>query len=199
MKSGTTLILCAIGFAASLAPARADDGRARQQCISRSTSVQPLAMIVNTRDANFNCLGLSVDGHGDVVGIRFEKHEPRAARGDAGQYATGPGVREIAPAEIAGARGAVLDGVPGHDAVLLRGNIASRQNNVPLVVSFLYNGFTGEYRACNATLARAPDGAWHLLDEQKRQVSLITVRTWRLPVVGIVGIETIQGICTSSG
>lgn len=159
--------------------------------------MQPLATIVNTRDANFDCLGLSVDSHGDVVGIRFEKHERRATRGDAAQSLTDANVREIGPAEISGARGAVLDGVPGHDAVLLRGNIASRQSSVPLVVSFLYNGVTGEYRDCDATLARAPDGAWRLLDAEKRPVSLITVRTWRLPVVGVVGIETIQGICAS--
>jgi hypothetical protein len=199
MKSGTALILCAIGFAASLASARAGDGGAVQHCVARSISVQPLATIVNTRDANFDCLGLNVDGRGDIVGIRFEKHEGRAHRGGAEEPVPDASVREIAPAEIAGARGAVLDGVPGHDAVLLHGDVASRQTSVPLVVSFLYNGVTGEYRACNATLARTPDGAWRLLDARQRPVSLITVRTWRLPVVGIVGIETIQGICASSG
>jgi hypothetical protein len=57
---------------------------------------------------------------------------------------------------------------------------------------------TGEYRACRMALIRAAGGAWHLVDARDREVTLVVVKTWDLPVVGTIGIAALQGICAES-
>ena len=203
MRTNKPTKLCAVAGAltlmATLAVAHAGTASMNEDCAKASPSVQPLAKIINTRDASFNCLGLSVDARTNIRAIRFEKHEPAAARKNEGQSAGDVSVREFTASEIASERGAVLDGVPGHDAVVLRGAVDAAQTNVPLVVSFLHNGLTGEYRACRVALARGADENWRLLDAELRPVSLVVVKTWALPLVGTIGIDAMQGICPASG
>ena len=194
---GASLCLLAVGAAAAagVADPRVATATMTADCAARSGSVQPLAKITNTRDRSFDCLGLSLDARANIAAIRFEKHEsgPGAAAAGAPTH-----VCEFSPAEVATARGAVLDGTPGHDAVVLRGQIGAGATSVPLVVTFLYNGFTGEYRACHATLDRVAGGGWRLMDANDRPVSLVVVKTWGLPVIGTVGIAALQGICAES-
>jgi hypothetical protein len=89
----------------------------------------------------------------------------------------------------------VLDGAPGRDAVLLRGPITGGVAVARLVVSYLHNGFVGEFRECNVALERDDASRWRLMDAQHNPVSRILVRTWAVPLVGTVGIETLQGVC----
>lgn len=189
----------ALAMAVTLAEAHAGRASMSEDCAKGSPSVQPLAKIINTRDASFQCLGVSVDGRANIRAIRFEKHERSTARKVEDDSASEVSVREFTPAEIASEHGAVLDGVPGHDAVMLRGAVDAAQTNVPLVVTFLHNGLTGEYRACRTTLVREADENWRLLDARLRPVSLVVVRTWALPLIGTVGIEAVQGICSATG
>jgi hypothetical protein len=190
---GALLCLLTVGAATGtgFADPRVATATMAADCAARSGSVQPLAKIVNTRDRSFDCLGLSLDARANIAAIRFEKH-------DSSVTAAAIHVREFSPAEVATARGAVLDGTPGHDAVVLRGQIGAGATSVPLVVTFLYNGFTGEYRACRATLDRVAGGGWRLMDADDRPVSVVVVKTWGLPVIGTVGIAALQGICAQS-
>jgi hypothetical protein len=64
-------------------------------------------------------------------------------------------------------------------------------------VTFLYNGITGESRECSITLDRRQETSWHLMNSRNQDVSLIVVKTWALPIIGTVGIETLQGICAN--
>lgn len=198
LRGVATLPALAAVFAFYLSgAARASDIGMAEGCGEGSASVQPLAKIVNTRDASFDCVGISLDDHDNIRAIRFEKHDGGRPHQTASEAAAAVEVREFTPAELASEHGAVLDGVPGHDAVLLKGVVKPAQSNVPLVLSFLYNGLTGEYRGCDTALMRGPDQRWHLLDAQQRPVSLVILKTWGLPVVGTVGIETVEGICAT--
>jgi len=155
-------------------------------CRGRSAGVQPLATVTNTYDRDYHCLGVRVDAAADVTAIRFESH-----------HADGRDTsREFSPDEVASDRGAVLDGRPGHDAVILRGRIGTRAST-PLMLEFLRNGLTGEYRRCALTLARDTANAWHLLDARGRQEDRIVVETWGLPVIGTLGIANVRGVCVT--
>lgn len=177
-----------LALTASALPARSE----ADSCRGGERRVQLLATILNTRNRNYDCLGVSLDGRADIIGLRFEAHDVEGASG------AGPvRVREFALRELASERGAVLDGVPGHDAVILRGEIAAGANTAALVVRFLHNGFTGEFRDCRVVLARDRDASWHLLDAANRPVPLVVVKTWELPLVGTVGIETLEGACAN--
>lgn len=154
-------------------------------CRRTGAVVQPLATVRNTYDRDYQCLGVRVDAAANVTAIRFETHRP-----------DGHGTnRDFTLAEVASDRGAVLDGRPGHDAVILRGRIAAHAGSAALTVAFLRNGMTGEYRDCHVTLARDPAKAWHLLDAAGQRTSAIVVQTWGLPLVGTLGIDTLRGIC----
>lgn len=181
----------------SAVSARADRGPQtiiRGDCPASSATVQQLAKIENTRDLNYHCLSVSVDGSANILAVRFEKHEFGSSRGSAPSPLQ---VREFTPAEIASDQGVVLDGIPGHDAIKLRGRIAPGAVADPLVVSYLHNGFVGEFRECGVALER--DGRnWRLINAENRIVPLVVVRTWALPLVGTVGIDTLQGICPSA-
>ena len=184
-------VILAVAIAAVLAvstpraelgqPAAAMDA----DCRGTTAAVQPLARVVNTYDGNYQCLGVRVDTKANIRAIRFETHH---ARGDGTN-------KEFSLAEIASQRGAVLDGRPGHDAVILRGHIADEAASTPLTVEFLHNGLTGEYRNCRLTLEHDAANRWHLLDGGGRRTNLIVVETWGLPIVGTVGIDTLRGVC----
>jgi hypothetical protein len=103
-------------------------------CTSSTNSTRQLAMIDSTSEGGFQCLGVSLDGL-TVKAIRLEAH----------RYADSQPVRvtEFSPTMVASNHGAVLDGIPGHDAIILHGNFATSSGKPELELSFLYNGFTG--------------------------------------------------------
>ena len=96
---------------------------------------------------------------------------------------------------VESSRGAVLDGVPGHDAIVLRGHVSAPPGKSELVTSYLYNGFTSEYRSCRITLDRTPDAGWRLVDRFDRTISHINVRTREMPLIGAFGIANLEGAC----
>jgi hypothetical protein len=163
-------------------------------CASAVSGVQSLAKVVSTRDANYHCLGVSVDGSANILGIRFETHEMATTRR---QVPRPVRVKEFAPIDVASEHGAVLDGTPGHDAVILQGRIVAGSPVASLVIRFLHNGITGEFQECPIRLDRREDGNWHLVNDHDQDVSTVLVKTWSLPIVGTVGIETLAGICAS--
>jgi len=175
----------------TLNPAMSND------CSSSSGQVQHLAKVVNTRDDNYHCLGVSVDAEANISGIRFETHDVIADRANPTPDLREVRVRDFSLAEISSQHGAVLDGVPGHDAVVLQGDIPPEAAAASLAVRFLYNGITGESRECSITLNRGLKQNWRLTNSHRQKVSLIVVKTWALPVIGTVGIETLQGICAN--
>lgn len=164
-------------------------------CSAGSVSVQQIAKITNTRDRNFHCLGVAVDRQANITAIRFETHEFDADRQSRGRAPHSVKVREFAPRDIASEKGVVLDGRPGHDAVILQGNIIEGRSSDQLVVKFLYNGLTDQFRECRFVLKRGRDVGWHLVNAENRRVPLVVVETWSLPLVGTVGIKTLQGLC----
>lgn len=158
-------------------------------------SVQLLAKIFNTRDRNVECLGVTVDG-GAIKALRVENH--RFAPGNGGDVK----VEEFSVAEIESRHGAVLDGTPGHDAVIVQGRVSPSGGSADLVTRYLYNGLTGEYHSCRIKLDR--DGgeaafAWRLVNRYNETVSRIVVRTRHVPVLGTIGIESLDGACTPVG
>jgi hypothetical protein len=167
-----------------------------RDCPAGSQAVQQLAKIENTRDLNYNCLSVSLDDRANILALRFEKHEFGSNRGST-RIPLPPQVREFTPAEIAAGQGVVLDGTPGHDAIKLRGRIVAGAPAASLVVSYLHNGLVGEFRECGVSLERNGPN-WLLLNAESRRVPLVVVRTWALPLVGTVGIDTLQGICPSA-
>lgn len=203
MADNRRAVLLAVAAATALtllrgaAPASA--AATTEACGRGSASLQPILKIINTRDANFDCVAVTLDERANIRAFRFEKHDGDVARRPPNAAPANIHTRDVTPAEMASDRGAVLDGVPGHDAVMLRGDLEPAQSSVPLVLSFLYNGFTGEYRACNTTLTRGPDRRWRLIDGEQRPISLVVVKTRVLPLIGTVGIETLQGICAARG
>lgn len=159
-------------------------------CIARSGPVQFLAEISNTRDSNVDCLGLRVEGN-TIAALRIESHHPADWRAPVK-------IEEFPIAQIAGPRGAVLDGADGHDAVILRGSVSARDGHAQLVTSYLYNGLTGEYRSCPIRIDRIADAApsWRLVNRFNETVSRIVVRTRNVPVLGTIGIANLDGVCT---
>jgi hypothetical protein len=157
------------------------------ECRGTTGAVQPLAMVRNSYDRDYECLGVRVDASANLVAIRFERH-PSDGRDTN---------REFSPAEVASDRGAVLDGRPGHDALILRGRIAARTSSAALTLEFLRNGLTDEYRQCGFSLERDAYNRWHLLDARGRSQSLIVVETWSLPLIGTLGIDDVRGICAT--
>ena len=158
---------------------------AAADCRGTSGAVQSLATIVNTYGRDYQCLGVVMDAGANIIAIRFESHRPDGNDSS----------RDFSPAEVASDRGAVLDGRPGHDAVILRGRIAAGTNSAALTLDFLRNGLTGDYAHCGFSLDRDADNRWHLFDARGRPESLIVVETWSLPLVGTVGIDDVRGLC----
>jgi hypothetical protein len=163
--------------------------RSGQVCSNSTRSVRQLAMIDHTSDGGYQCLGLAVDGDA-VKAIRLERHS----------FAGNPGAEQIKVVEYpvtteGGLRGAVIDGVPGHDAIVLRGNLSAEPGRPPLVISYLYNGITGEYHSCPLMLDRTANAGWRLVNRLDQPISLIGVKLRELPVIGVVGIANLDGAC----
>jgi hypothetical protein len=169
-------------------------------CPAGSATVQQLAKIENTRDFNYHCLSVSLDASANILALRFEKHEFGSNRESSRSNTPtplAPKIREFTPAEIAADQGVVLDGTRGHDAIKLRGRIVPGAPEASLVVSYLHNGLVGEFRECGVSLERNGPN-WLLVNAENRRVPLVVVRTWALPLIGTVGIDTLQGICPST-
>jgi hypothetical protein len=162
-------------------------------CSTSGNSVYPLVTIDNAGDGSFQCLGLSLD-RGAVAGLRLETHHVAASGRQAA--AMGVSINEFPLSVVESSQGAVLDGVPGHDAIVLRGHFPGSSGKVVLVASYLYNGFTDEYRSCLITLNREPNGGWRLLNRFNQTVSHIAVRTREMPLIGAFGIADLEGACT---
>ena len=179
--------------AASGAGALADvPGQQSGICTSSSPSIKQLATIDNSSDGTFQCLGLSMTGD-SVKGIRLETHHFVST----GRHTESEQVKieEFPMAVVESLHGAVLDGVPGHDAIILQGHFSTPSGKATLVTSYLYNGFTSEYRSCQMTLVRAPDASWRLTDRFDQTVSHIVVRTRDMPLIGAFGIANLDGAC----
>ncbi len=179
------LLLLILVAALQAAPAHA---RATTEgaCEAASPQLQPLAKVVNTRDTTYHCLGVSIDARAEITAIRFETHAAAEAVAS---------VRSFTPDEIARTQGVVLDGTPGHDAVILQGDIVPGQPTTTLHLKFLHNGITGEFAQCTVTIDRAEGAPWRLAHARADAFPVVVVRTWAVPLLGTIGIDTVEGIC----
>jgi hypothetical protein len=189
------LFLAGVPSFAATGPADGSSRSAQYQklCSGSVGSVYHLATMDNALDGSFQCLGLSLE-RGTVVAIRLETHHFAAS----GRQADSANVSidEFPLSVVESSHGAVLDGVPGHDAIILRGLFPKSPDRVELVTSYLYNGFTNEYRSCLITLDRGPNGGWRLLNRFNQTISHIAIRTREMPVIGPFGIAELEGACT---
>jgi hypothetical protein len=93
-------------------------------------------------------------------------------------------------------RGTISRGAPGHDAVILQGDIVPGHPSTTLHLKFLHNGIIGEFYQCEVTLDRAQGAPWHLANARPEAFPVVVVRTWAVPLFGTVGIDTVEGICS---
>jgi hypothetical protein len=160
-------------------------------CAADSPTLHQLAQIFNSRDDGFQCLGIAIAGH-TITAIRFETHA--SSREPAGTKAIR--VSEFPVSLIESRNGAVLDGRPGHKAIILQGRFARPSTSAELVIRYLYNGITSEYRQCAITIDQSADADWHLVNALHQTVTRIFVRTWALPLIGTAGIADLEGVCS---
>jgi hypothetical protein len=185
-----------LGIPASVAVSGAENPRnsAAASCTAATESVQQLAKIVNSRDDSFHCVGLVI-GNDAITAIRFETHGFMSDQD--GSVSERVKIIDFPVGLIESNYGAVLDGEPGHDAVILQGRFSRPTTTADLVIRYLYDGFTGGYRSCEVTLDRAADSHWHLMNARHENISRILVRTWSLPFIGVAGIANLDGACAS--
>lgn len=163
-------------------------GRPSQTCTNSTRSIRQLAMIDHTSDGGFQCVGVFVEGD-TVKALRLERHSFVLA-------AEQIKVVEFSTSIVDSLHGAVIDGVPGHDAIVLRGHFATPPGTGELEISYLYNGITGEFHSCQIVLNRTPNAGWRLVNRLDQPISLIGVRIRQLPVIGVIGIANLEGACT---
>ena len=188
--------LLALPFAfTGKSPARSHQGGSQAAVCSADTArVRQIALIFNSRDDGFDCLGLAI-AEDAITAIHFESH---TSSGDVADGQPPLRIHEFTIGQIETRHGAVLDGTPGHDAVILQGRFARPATRAELTIHFLYNGITNDYRQCAVTIGRSADHAWHLLNAFHQVVDRIFVRTWSLPLVGTAGIANLEGACTAT-
>jgi hypothetical protein len=194
--AATTALVVAIspGLAAIRAENRLPPPpRPSERCPNSTDTIKQLALIDSFRDGGFQCLGLALDGN-TVKAIRLETHSYGSV--DRAPNTEQIKVLEFSRAVVESDRGAVLAGVPGYDAMILRGQLGTPSRPAKLEISYLYNGFTGEYRSCAIALDQAPETGWHLVNRFDRTISHIMVRTRQLPLIGTYGIAILEGACT---
>jgi hypothetical protein len=170
-------------------------GRSAQGCTNSTHSIKQLAMIDHTSDGGYQCLGVAVEGD-TVKAIRLERHTFPGGPGGASTEQVK--VVEYPTTIIDSRHGAVIDGVPGHDAIVLHGHFSTPPGNGELVISYLYNGLTGEYHSCEMALDRTPNAGsgWRLVNRSDQTISLIMVRLRAVPMFGVIGIDNLGGACT---
>jgi hypothetical protein len=190
----TTLAMAGAPVLAALGPGSVFAAPSRQlrTCAHSTNSMQQLATIDDAGAGVFQCLGLSVEGD-RIKAFRLETHDFASTDRHADEERIK--VAEFPVAVVESSRGAVLDGVPGHDAIILRGRFSRPASRAELETAYLYNGFTNEYRSCRLTLDRVPDAGWRLVNRLNQTVSRIIVRTREIPVVGTFGIANLEGAC----
>jgi hypothetical protein len=181
-----TLALVCIPIAAGAEPV--------QVCARSTPSIQQLALIDGEGDGQFQCLAVSVPDD-KVMALRVETHSFTTASGK--PVTEHVKLMEFPRAVVESDRGAVLDGIPGHDAIVLRGHFSTPPDRTEFVISYLYNGFTGEYHSCQIALGWASDTGWRLVNRFDQTISHIVVRTRRIPMAGPFGIANLEGACTS--
>jgi hypothetical protein len=186
------LAVCPLRAATAPEAAAATSARHDAVCAESAGSIIPLAVIDSSR-GGFQCLGLDLDGR-TIKAIRVETHSFASARDRGGSEQVD--VAEFSGAVLDSTRGAVLDGVPGHDAITLRGRLAVPPGNTAFVISYLYNGFTGDFRSCEIRLDRNPNAGWRLVDRFDRTVSHIVIKTREIPLIGMFGISGLEGACS---
>jgi hypothetical protein len=181
-----------VPFLAAINSAEGHDKPA-EICTNSPGSIQQLATIEKPGEDQFQCLGVVLNGD-RVKALRLETHKftsrDRQAEAEAVE------VTEFPLSVVESRRGAVLDGIPGHDAIILQGNFSMPSDRTELVASYLYNGFTGEYRSCSIALDRTSDAGWRLVNGFDQTVSHIVVRTRDMFVIGPFGIANLDGACT---
>ncbi len=162
-------------------------------CSTSTPQTMQLAVIDTVGDSQFQCLGISLDGD-TVKAIRLETH--RFPAGDAKPDQAEIKIEEFPEAVTTSSRGAVLDGVPGHDAIVLRGQISAPTGESALVFSYLYNGITGDYHNCRITLEHTAGTGWRLVNRLDQTVAHIVIVTRQVPMVGVFGIANLEGACS---
>jgi hypothetical protein len=174
-------------------PNPASPNPASQSCSNSTSTTMQLALIDTAGDSQFQCLGVSLDGD-TVKAIRLETHRFPSSRAQTDQAEIK--IEEFPEAVTESSRGAVLDGVPGHDAIVLRGKISAPTGESALVVSYLYNGITGDYHSCRITLEHTATTGWRLVNRLDQTVAHIVIVTRQVPLIGVFGIANLEGACT---
>jgi len=182
-----------MGFAAT-GPETSGRNPSGGSCSPDLDSMQQLAKIVNSRDDSYHCVGLTISNDA-VRSIRFETHRFSS---DHGSISENIKVIDFPVALIESSHGAVLEGEPGHDAVILQGRFSRPTTTAVLIIQYLYDGFTGGYRSCEIRLDKSADSRWHLMNARHENISRIVVRTWSLPLIGVAGISSLEGACPST-
>jgi len=129
-----------------------------------------------------------------ITAVRFETHRFSSDHGSLSEKVK---IIDFPVELIESSHGAVLEGEPGHDAVVLQGRFSRPPTGANLVIRYLYDGFTGGYRSCEITLARTTDSRWHLTNARHENISRILVKTWSIPFVGVAGIADLEGACAA--
>jgi hypothetical protein len=141
-------------------PAATSD-RSIEACSNSTRSIRQLAVIDHTSDGGFQCIGVFVAGD-RVKAIRLERHgfAPKGGRLGAEQIK----ILEFAPIIADTPQGVVIDGVPGHDAIVLRGRFATPEDMGELVLSYLWNGSPASTTAVGSRSIgrRTAAGAWSI-------------------------------------
>jgi hypothetical protein len=158
-------------------------------CARSTDTVKQLAVIENSAEGTFQCLGLSLEG-GTVRAIRLETHSYTSPPGhpDAGAWSSRIFLRSRQPVRFWTAF--------RPRAYHLQGNLSTPFRKKRLVTSYLYNGFTGEYRSCEIALDRVPDAGWRLVNRFDQTISHIVVKTRQMPLIGDFGIASLDGACS---
>jgi hypothetical protein len=166
----------------------------RARCAANTASLHQLAQIFNPRNDGFQCLGITTE-RGNITAIRFEKH--RSPRKVAAGFQP-VSIRKFPMTAIESRAGAVLDGTPGHKAIIVYGHMMRSSSKVVLFVRYLYNGLTDEYHQCSLMIDHGSDSKWHLFNVAHEKIARIVIHTWSVPLIGIVGIANLKGACPTN-
>lgn len=147
----------------------------------------PLATISNDRDTSISKINLILGSQSMVRGIYMQTkpsaHSQASPAQDAIYWIGG----------IESDHGVVLGQGQGVEAILLRGDIESKDGRGSLVISYLNNGIFGSYHECKVDLQRLAPRQWQLVNSYNNQpVSHIKVQTWAL------GISTLTNVCPTA-